>query len=53
MCTCTCCADALERVRCDRVLLDACTCHLYLTDEQCDCDFCLWAVARRGEMEEP
>ena len=26
-CGCTCCADAEERVRCNRVIIDACDCN--------------------------
>ena len=44
MCTCTCCEDALERVKFDRELLDACDCCFAEPDERCDCDFCLWAL---------
>lgn len=43
-CTCTCCADALERIKFERELIRACNCADYAPDEQCDCDFCVWAL---------
>ena len=45
MCPCTCCADALERVKFDRELVIACDCVYVPEDEQCDCAFCTWALA--------
>ena len=50
MCSCTCCADALERIKFERVLLDACSCPWCPPDEQCDCSFCLWAIRERGPV---
>ena len=45
MCTCSCCGDALERIRFDRELHYACSCLDYSEHERCDCEFCLWAMS--------
>lgn len=47
MCTCTCCEDALERLKFGMALQDACYCDLYDEPERCDCGFCLWAIKHR------
>lgn len=48
-CSCTCCEDARERIRCGGEpkglrLRDACWCRLYSRDERCDCAFCVDAT---------
>jgi hypothetical protein len=45
MCTCTCCEDALERLRFDCELRDACDCLGSPEWERCECEFCLWVMS--------
>ena len=37
---CDCCEDAKIRMRCNRVIMDACICHLSPEKERCACSFC-------------
>lgn len=39
-CRCACCIEKKNRFEHGRDILEACNCHLYPIEEQCDCEFC-------------
>jgi len=47
-CCCMCCKDAIERIRCNRPIIDACDCYLSISNEQCECMFCQVCISIRN-----